>query len=233
MQNVTNTNAASYSLGGTGGSGGTFAVTTSNEHDLNNLLKSGYASGSPGNITVTITGLTPGQEYQMDWLVNSMGATARDVSLRVYRADGTTPLTGSATFRMAGQHGIRHSADVHARRHVGQGQLCHPIRIGLCSTASPSPTAPPLPARRATCWASIGAHTSGVISGTAVTLTVPDGTDVTALNPTCTVSANATVSPASGTTRNFTDPQTYTVTAQNGITEKVYTVTVAFSPVSP
>ena len=71
----------------------------------------------------------------------------------------------------------------------------------------------------------------GSISGTAVTLAVPYGTDVTTLDPTYTVSPLATGAPVSGTARNFTSPQTYTVTAQDGISQKVYTVTVAFNPV--
>ena len=65
----------------------------------------------------------------------------------------------------------------------------------------------------------------GIISGTNISVTVPTGTDVTALAPTYTVSALATGSPASGTTRNFTSPQTYTITAEDTSTQ-VYTVTV-------
>ncbi|MEI6179025.1 MAG: hypothetical protein WCS43_19190, partial [Verrucomicrobiota bacterium] len=51
------------------------------------------------------------------------------------------------------------------------------------------------------------------------------GTNVTALAPTFRLSAIATASPASGTGRNFTTAQTYTITAQDGST-KDYTVTV-------
>lgn len=43
-----------------------------------------------------------------------------------------------------------------------------------------------------------------------------NGTNVTALTPTIEVSANAAISPASGEVQNFTDPVTYTVTAQDG-----------------
>ncbi len=58
-----------------------------------------------------------------------------------------------------------------------------------------------------------------------VTATVPKGTDLTKLTPTITVSDNATVVPASGTQQDFTNPVTYTVTAQDGSTQQ-YTVTV-------
>ena len=58
-----------------------------------------------------------------------------------------------------------------------------------------------------------------------VTLTMPEGTDVTELVPTIEVSEGATVSPDSGEAQDFTNPVEYTVTAQNGTTA-VYTVTV-------
>jgi formylglycine-generating enzyme required for sulfatase activity len=58
-----------------------------------------------------------------------------------------------------------------------------------------------------------------------ITATVPYGTGLTALAPTISLSPGASVSPASGQTRNFTGPQTYTVTAENGSTQ-VYTVKV-------
>ena len=54
---------------------------------------------------------------------------------------------------------------------------------------------------------------------------LPAETDVTQLVPTIVVSEGATVEPASGVAQDFTDPVTYTVTAQNGTTA-VYTVTV-------
>lgn len=59
-----------------------------------------------------------------------------------------------------------------------------------------------------------------------VAIEVKTGTVVTALEPTVTVSANATVSPLSGVATDFTSPVTYTVTAENGVTEKEYVVTV-------
>ena len=69
-----------------------------------------------------------------------------------------------------------------------------------------------------------------VISGTNISLTVPTGTNVSALAPTFTVSPNATGSPVSGTPLNFTDAQTYTVTAEDTVTAKTYTVTEGAVP---
>jgi hypothetical protein len=58
-----------------------------------------------------------------------------------------------------------------------------------------------------------------------VELDVPSGTDITALSPDISVSDKATVTPASGTSQDFTNPVIYTVTAENG-TSAEYTVTV-------
>ncbi len=57
-----------------------------------------------------------------------------------------------------------------------------------------------------------------------IAITVPFGTEVTALTPTITYTGTS-VAPASGTAQDFTEPVTYTVTAQDGSTQS-YTVTV-------
>ncbi|RFC52712.1 MAG: Peptidoglycan/xylan/chitin deacetylase, PgdA/CDA1 family [Verrucomicrobia bacterium] len=64
-----------------------------------------------------------------------------------------------------------------------------------------------------------------------ITVTVPFATDVAALAPKITVSNEATVAPASGTVRDFSKPQTYTVTARDGAV-KPYVVAVKKTPVS-
>ena len=66
---------------------------------------------------------------------------------------------------------------------------------------------------------------NGVISGSSITVTVASGTAVTALKPVITISDKATVLPASGAEQDFTNPVTYTVTAENG-DKKEYIVTV-------
>ena len=72
----------------------------------------------------------------------------------------------------------------------------------------------------------------GVISGTNISVIVPFGTDVTNLAPTYTVSAFALedASFPSGTSRDFSGPQTYTITAEDTTTTQTYTVTVTFTP---
>lgn len=61
-----------------------------------------------------------------------------------------------------------------------------------------------------------------------ISLSVPDGTDVTGLAPTIT-HTGVSIAPASGTAQNFTNPVTYTVTAADASTQG-YVVTVTFLP---
>lgn len=58
-----------------------------------------------------------------------------------------------------------------------------------------------------------------------VSAEVPSGTDVSALVPTITVSSLATISPESGVAQDFSSPVSYTVTAEDGVSQ-VWTVTV-------
>ncbi len=63
-----------------------------------------------------------------------------------------------------------------------------------------------------------------------IALTVPFGTDVTALVPTITHTGES-INPASGAANNFTTPQIYTVTAADTSTQEyTVTVTVALNP---
>ena len=64
------------------------------------------------------------------------------------------------------------------------------------------------------------------VSRTGVTLTVDHGTDVTALAPNIKVSDGATITPASGVSRNFSTAQDYVVTGRDGGTKR-YVVTVS------
>ncbi|MEI6607864.1 MAG: hypothetical protein WCP35_21390, partial [Verrucomicrobiota bacterium] len=71
------------------------------------------------------------------------------------------------------------------------------------------------------------------ISGTDISVTLYTGADVTALRPTFTTSAGASVTAAgttvvSGDARNFTSPVHYIVTSEDTITTTDYTVTVNF-----
>ncbi len=72
-----------------------------------------------------------------------------------------------------------------------------------------------------------------VISGTNVTLTVPFGTNLTNLAPTYVLWPGATCTTPSGTARNFTTPQTYTVTSSDSLLTKNYSVSVVIAPPLP
>ncbi|TCO06080.1 DUF5018 domain-containing protein, partial [Natronoflexus pectinivorans] len=63
-----------------------------------------------------------------------------------------------------------------------------------------------------------------------ISITLPFGTDLTSLSPVIEFSENATVDPQSGVAQNFSDPVTYTVTAEDGTTSKEYLVTVTLAP---
>ncbi len=65
-----------------------------------------------------------------------------------------------------------------------------------------------------------------------VQIQVGNGTNVTALVPTITVSPGAQLSPTSGVATDFTNPKVYRVTAENGTTYKDWTVTVTVAAVN-
>src|ERR1700743_520088 len=60
-------------------------------------------------------------------------------------------------------------------------------------------------------------------TGKTISVNVPFGTDLTALTPTITISANAAILPASGVAQNFTNAVNYIVIAEDG-SKQVYTV---------
>ncbi|CAD5253511.1 hypothetical protein IMPR6_500001 [Imperialibacter sp. EC-SDR9] len=70
-----------------------------------------------------------------------------------------------------------------------------------------------------------------VIDATAhtVAIEVVAGTNVNSLTPTITISAAASISPASGAPQDFTSAVVYTVTAEDGSTQE-WTVTVTVAP---
>ena len=75
----------------------------------------------------------------------------------------------------------------------------------------------------------IAGASPAVINEDTISVAVPNGTDVTMLAPAITVSTGASVEPASGTPRDFTNPVMYTVRAEDNST-KIYTVTVTIAP---
>lgn len=68
-----------------------------------------------------------------------------------------------------------------------------------------------------------------IVSNSKVTLYVKDGTDLSAQAPEFTLTDGATIVPSSGTSLDFTKPQSYVVTSQDGQWKKPYTVEYVFS----
>lgn len=65
-----------------------------------------------------------------------------------------------------------------------------------------------------------------IIENDRVTLIVKNHVNITELAPEFELTPGATIVPASGTVRDFTEPQTYVVTSEDGDWHKTYTVTV-------
>ena len=65
-----------------------------------------------------------------------------------------------------------------------------------------------------------------------VNLEVNSSADITSLAPVITVSPGASISPTSGTSRDFSNSVTYTVTAEDGLTQQ-YTVRISQAPAIP
>lgn len=69
-----------------------------------------------------------------------------------------------------------------------------------------------------------------IIESTRIISLIISETDLTSLSPTIIISANATVSPSSGITQNFSSPITYTVTAEDGSSiDYIVTITSSVS----
>ena len=67
------------------------------------------------------------------------------------------------------------------------------------------------------------------VSGTSISWIYPKGTEVSNLIPTIEVSAGARVNPESGKAQDFSSAVTYTVTAEDGKTTKIYTAKATVS----
>lgn len=70
------------------------------------------------------------------------------------------------------------------------------------------------------------------IENSRVTFSVKYETDITKQAPTFTLTEGATIEPSSGTERDFTNPQTYTVTSQDGKWHKLYSVSFTSTELS-
>lgn len=65
-----------------------------------------------------------------------------------------------------------------------------------------------------------------------ISMMIKQTADITRLAPEFTLTPGATIDPLSGTERDFTHSQTYTVTSEDGIWKKVYTVSCTQNSIS-
>ncbi len=108
--------------------------------------------------------------------------------------------------------------------------LCLLLLVGVTISCSKKEDAVPKSSEKAMTsfgFNALGPALNVTIDAAAKTVmtTVPFGTDVTKLVPTISLSAKATVSPASGVAQDFSKTVTYTVTAEDGSTA-IYSVAV-------
>jgi hypothetical protein len=83
-------------------------------------------------------------------------------------------------------------------------------------------------ARNITAFSFTSPASTGVINGTDIAVTVPYGTDVKNLTPLIVISPEATISPVSRASQNFTGPVIYNVTAEDSSTQ-IYQVNVGIA----
>jgi len=81
-------------------------------------------------------------------------------------------------------------------------------------------------------WTFDEQFSAAVIDTTAktVAIAVVNGTDLSSLVPTILVNIGASINPTSGVANDFSSPAAYTITAPNGVSQNIYTVTVSEAP---
>jgi len=145
-------------------------------------------------------------------------ASSRPAQDTISSASGVSTANGLVTFTVTS---VTNGSSVFTAKDVTDGNLVLTPTATVAFTNSPA---------KAILNCSFGTLGAATISGTDVIIHVPASQQVTGLAPTFTVSPAATLSPASGSTNNFSSPVTYTVTAQDGSTQP-YRVSVQPAPV--
>lgn len=186
-------------------------------------------SNSLGNLTTDIDGLAPGMlidEYNT-WNGGVSVTSADFVSLdttgisAARQADGSLPDNDCYNYFMRLALG---SDLINAGTDVGLPYVSVAPDIGAFEFGSGEPSTE-TDILTFILAVQTGAATINATNHT-VSIEVAYGTTVTALSPAISVSYGASIDPPGGTARNFTSPVTYTVTAEDGVTEQVWTVTV-------
>ncbi len=207
------TSPVTYTVTAADGTTKTYTVTatiaTSSAKDITAfMLKSSLNSGIGGmDITGTITGTNISFTVPFGTDVTALKPTITQTGNTISPAnEAATNFTGPVTYTVTAQDGT-------TKTYTATVTITASSNKDITSFIVKNSLNPAMD------WTDV----TGVITGTNIAIELPAGTDVTALKPTFVHTGN-TVSTASEVARDFTSPQTYTVTAQDGST-KVYTVT--------
>jgi len=190
------------------------------------LAGTALAAAKPGKPTAkTPTGTVTSAKPTFKW---SKATGAAKYELRVYQGStqklkktGLTKLSYKAVKALPTN--VTLTWKVRASNAAGAGAWSRSIKFKIV---------PPSSEKAITAFSFASPAATGVVNESlhTIALTVPYGTNVTALVPTIAISG-ASVSPASGAAHDFSSPVTYTVTAADATTQTyAVTVTVAASP---
>ena len=190
------------------------------------LAGTALAAAKPGKPTAkTPTGTVTSAKPTFKW---SKATGAAKYELRVYQGStqklkktGLTKLSYKAVKALPTN--VTLTWKVRASNAAGAGAWSRSIKFKIV---------PPSSEKAITAFSFASPAATGVVNESlhTIALTVPYGTNVTALVPTIAISG-ASVSPASGAAHDFSSPVTYTVTAADATTQTyAVTVTVAAPP---
>jgi hypothetical protein len=157
----------------------------------------------------------------------TIDATAHTVAIEV--AEGTNPASLTPTFTLspgatsvpASETADNYTEAVTITVTAQDGEATQPWTVTVTVAVGPSDATDILTfsfPEQISIEASTTNHTIDVV--------VASGTALTALTPTFTISANATSTPTTGTTEDYSSPVTITVTAEDATTTEDWTVTV-------
>ena len=144
-------------------------------------------------------------------------ASSRPTQDTISAASGASTTSGLVTFTVTS---VSSGSSVFTATDVTDGNLVLTPTATVAFTKSSA---------KAILTCSFGTLGAATISGTNISIHVPASQSVTSLAPTFTVSPAATLTPASGSTNNFSSPVTYTVTAQDGSTQSYQVSVVSYA----
>ena len=229
-----------------------FTACSDDDPDYTTVINEDIAGNYKGTLGVSINGQAVAKGIPQRITVSGANATSINLSLTNFSFSGlqvgdvsleNCPMTQNGTsYDFTGTTELNITgltASVNATGTIGNGNVSINMDIDAMlgtmeQTVTVTYTGTKLSGTEGT-GADITGFTfgEGIVSGdvtineNTITFNVLDGTDITNLTPTITVSEGATVTPASGVAQDFTNPVTYTVVSEDYGTTKTYTVSVS------